>query len=251
MIGIIGAMQVEIDGIREKMTEISEQTVSGVTYTKGRVGKTEVVTAVCGVGKVFAAICAQTMILRYNVSAVINTGIGGTLSPEIGILDLAISSGVVEHDMDTSAVGDPVGMISGINMIDLPADPHLYALAERTAGELGIRFQTGIIASGDQFVADRARKDFIHETFHAIACEMEGAAVGHVCCVNQVPFVILRAISDDVSGGGPADYNAFKMKAAAVSNRMTLALLAAGKVKESPGHGKIPRPSVYKSTRLE
>lgn len=124
MIGIIGAMQVEIDGIREKMTEISEQTVSGVTYTKGRVGKTEVVTAVCGVGKVFAAICAQTMILRYNVSAVINTGIGGTLSPEIGILDLAISSGVVEHDMDTSAVGDPVGMISGINMIELPADPH-------------------------------------------------------------------------------------------------------------------------------
>ena len=225
MIGIIGAMQVEIERIKAQMTDITEETVSGIEFVCGRLGEVEVVAAVCGVGKVFAAVCAQTMILKYGVSAIINTGIGGTLSPELGILDVAVSSGVVEHDMDTSAVGDPVGMISGINIIELPADGTLCELAAKTAESMGVKHAVGIIASGDQFVADRGRKDFIREYFHAIACEMEGAAIGHVCYINNVPFVVIRAISDDVSGGGPEDYGTFKTGAAEVSTGLTLALV--------------------------
>ena len=225
MIGIIGAMQVEIDGLRAQMTEKSAETFSGVEYVRGILDGTEIVTAVCGVGKVFAAICTQTMILKYGVQSVINTGIGGTLTDRLGILDVAVSTGVVEHDMDTSAVGDPVGMISGINRIELPADERLAKTAQEEAAALSIHTAAGVIASGDQFVADRARKDWIRTQFGAIACEMEGAAVGHVCFVNQVPFVIIRAISDTATGGGVDDYFTFKQQAAELSLKLTRAMV--------------------------
>ena len=225
MIGIIGAMQVEIDGIKANMENISTKTISGIDFISGELEGVSVVCAVCGVGKVFAAVCAQTMIMLYHVEAVINTGIAGTLSADIGVLDIAVSSAVVEHDMDTSAVGDPIGLISGINKIQLPADEKLSQMSMDVAKKLGINCQLGVIASGDQFVASQDRKNFIHDTFGAIACEMEGASIGHVCYINNVPFVVIRAISDDVAGNGPEDYPKFKMKAAEISNKMTCRLI--------------------------
>ena len=214
MIGIIAAMNVEMEGLRAHMENPVSETVSGVTFVRGTIAGREVVTAVCGIGKVFAALCAQTMILRYAPEAVINTGVAGTLTDELTIGNLAVSSCVVQHDMDTSAIGDPVGLISGINKIEIPADRTLIRRLCAAAQAIGVRALTGCIASGDQFVASPGRKTFITDTFSAIACEMEGAAVGQVCYVNQVPFCVLRAISDSADGSSHMDYPTFVQMAA-------------------------------------
>ena len=214
MIGIIAAMNVEMEGLRAHMENPVSETVSGVTFVRGTIAGREVVTAVCGIGKVFAALCAQTMILRYAPEAVINTGVAGTLTNELTIGNLAVSSCVVQHDMDTSAIGDPVGLISGINKIEIPADRTLIRRLCAAAQAIGVRALTGCIASGDQFVASPGRKTFITDTFSAIACEMEGAAVGQVCYVNQVTFCVLRAISDSADGSSHMDYPVFAQMAA-------------------------------------
>ena len=225
MIGIIAAMNVEMDGLRAHMESPISETVSGVEFVRGVIEGREVVTAVCGIGKVFAALCAQTMILRYAPEAIINTGVAGTLTDELTIGNLAVSACVVQHDMDTSAIGDPVGLISGINMVEIPADRALTERLCAAAKEVGVKTLTGCIASGDQFVASPGRKTFITDTFSAIACEMEGAAIGQVCYVNRVPFCVLRAISDSADGSSHMDYPAFTRLAAEQSVRLLLAFL--------------------------
>ena len=125
MTGIIGAMSIEINALNAEMENREERIVSGIKFTCGTLRGREVVTAVCGIGKVFAAMCAQTMILLYSPDRIINTGVAGSLSAELGIGDIAVSDYVIEHDMDTSPLGDPVGMISGINIVDIPADEKL------------------------------------------------------------------------------------------------------------------------------
>ena len=225
MIGIIAAMNVEMDGLRAHMENPVSETVSGVEFVRGTIEGREVVTAVCGIGKVFAALCAQTMILRYAPEAVINTGVAGTLTDELSIGNLAVSACVVQHDMDTSAIGDPVGLISGINMVEIPADRALSDRLCAAAQTVGVKTLTGCIASGDQFVANPGRKTFIADTFSAIACEMEGAAVGQVCYVNHVPFCVLRAISDSADGSSHMDYPVFAQMAAEQSVRLLLTFL--------------------------
>ena len=225
MIGIIAAMNVEMDGLRAHMESPASETVSGVTFVRGIIEGREVVTAVCGIGKVFAALCAQTMILRYAPEAIINTGVAGTLTDELSIGNLAVSACVVQHDMDTSAIGDPVGLISGINMVEIPADKALTERLCAAAETVGVKTLTGCIASGDQFVASPGRKTFITDTFSAIACEMEGAAIGQVCYVNGVPFCVLRAISDSADGSSHMDYPVFAQMAAEQSVRLLLAFL--------------------------
>ena len=178
MIGLIAAMDVEMESLRSHMENPVSETISGICFVSGTLEGRPVVTAVCGIGKVFAALCAQTMILRYSPEAIINTGVAGTLTDALSIGAVAVSSAVVQHDMDTSALGDPVGMISGINKVELPADDRLCGQLSACAKVLGIRTQTGVIASGDQFIAEDARKEAIACTFHAIACEMEGLPLG-------------------------------------------------------------------------
>jgi adenosylhomocysteine nucleosidase len=214
MIGIIGAMSVEVEELKARLTDAKVEEFAGSEYVSGRLCGREVVIAQCGIGKVFAAVCASTMILRYNVSAIINTGVAGTLSEKVGILDFAVSDAVVQHDMDTTAIGDAIGLISGINVIEIPASKKLSALALRLAREQGSRCESGIIASGDQFIASKEVKDRIVGDFGAIACEMEGAAIGHVCYVNGRPFAVLRAISDNADGVADIDYPSFCKKAA-------------------------------------
>ena len=225
MIGIIAAMNVEMESLRSHIENPVTETVGGVTYVSGRLEGQEVVTAVCGVGKVFAALCAQAMILRYRPECIINTGVAGTLTDRLSIGDIAVSTGVVQHDMDTSPIGDPLGLISGINKVVLPADEALAKKLTACASALGIKTLPGIVASGDQFVASAARKAFIVGQFDAIACEMEGAAVGQACYVNGVPFCVLRAISDSADGSSHMDYPAFTRLAAEQSVRLLLAFL--------------------------
>lgn len=226
-LGIIAAMTIEAEHIKAAMTDVTEETISGVTFVSGRLGQTEAVVAVCGIGKVFAALCTQTMLLRYAPDSIINTGVGGTLTEHLSIGDLAISTAVVQHDMDTSPLGDPVGLLSGINIIHIPADAGLAEKVRTICTAKGVRFHEGVIASGDQFIASREKKDWITAHFSAIACEMEGASVGHVCYVNQVPFVVLRAISDSADGGACEDYPSFARAAAKNSAEVVIALAAA------------------------
>ncbi|MBR5288567.1 MAG: 5'-methylthioadenosine/adenosylhomocysteine nucleosidase [Clostridia bacterium] len=227
MIGIIAAMQVEMQSLRAHLSNPVSETISGIEFVRGTIAGREVVTAVCGIGKVFAAMCAQTMILTYHPACIINTGVAGTLTDRLSIGHIAVSSAVVQHDMDTSALGDPKGLISGINKVELPADKALCEKLCACAKALDILTLTGPIASGDQFISSAERKTFITETFGAIACEMEGAAVGHVCYVNNVPFCILRAISDSADGSSHMDYPTFVTLAAEQSVKLMLSFLAA------------------------
>ena len=149
MIGIIGAMKIEVEALWADMTDKKSESISGIEFVSGKLYGADVVVAQCGIGKVFAAACAQTMILRYSVDSIINTGVAGTLSPELSVGDIAVSSACVQHDMDTSPLGDPVGLISGINIIEIPADPALCEAVLRAATSLGVNCRAGIIASGD------------------------------------------------------------------------------------------------------
>lgn len=220
-IGIIGAMSVEVDALKAKLAECETVRVSGVDFFCGNLAGKDVVVAQCGIGKVFAAICAQTMILRFGVTHIINTGVAGTLSEKLSILDVAIADGVVQHDMDTSPIGDPVGLISGINKIVLPTSDYMAKIAADVAGELGVKYGRGIIASGDQFISSADRKRYIVDNFGAIACEMEGAAIGHVCYANGIECLIVRAISDSASGEATMEYPQMVALAAEQSIKMT------------------------------
>lgn len=210
MIGIIGAMDIEIEHINAVMDEKEEFTVSGALYTKGRLDGKDVVTAVCGIGKVFASMCAQTMIVKFGADKIINTGVAGGLTDKTDILDTVVATALVQHDMDTTYFGDPRGLISGINVVEFPCDS---TLAEKITANVEGKCVRGIVASGDCFVADNDKKKEISETFNAVACEMEGAAIAQVCYVNKIPFCVLRAISDGANGE-EMSYERFRVVAA-------------------------------------
>lgn len=214
MIGIIGAMGIEVRALADLLENKTSETISGVEYMSGKIYGKDVVLAVCGIGKVFAAICAQTMILKYNPDVIINTGVAGTLTDALSIGDIAIADSVVQHDMDTSPLGDPVGLLSGINIVKIPADKATVQKIEACVNAIGVNHQIGTIASGDQFLASNEVKTRIVNNFNAIAGEMEGAAIGHVCYVNNKPFCVLRAISDCADGSGAENYMEFLGRAA-------------------------------------
>lgn len=236
--GIIAAMKIEAEHIVGAMEDVRVETVGGIEFHIGRVreedpradgeiGEAELIVAVCGIGKVFAAMCAQTMIVKYAPGRIINTGVAGTLSPQIGIGDVVIASDVVEHDFDTTAFGDEPGLIPGLGTVKMHCSERLSMSELRNAaldvlGESGAKVFRGVIASGDQFIADAEKKRQIVERFGAVACEMEGGAVGQVCTANQVPFAVVRTISDSADGGAVEDYPAFAKKSAELSARIVL-----------------------------
>lgn len=219
MIGIIGAMDVEVQLLKEALQNPQTYVFSGMDFTVGRLDGCDVVAAKCGVGKVFAALCTQTMILKFSPEAIINTGTAGTLIEKLSVGDVAVSENVMQHDMDTSALGDPKYMVSGVNRIYFPADETLKNAVLEIAREEGLRVLTGTIASGDRFVASREEKKNLHRESGAAACEMEGGAIGQVCFVNQVPFVVIRAISDGFDDA-VVDYMTFVRNAAERSARV-------------------------------
>ena len=210
MIGIIGAMDIEIEHINAVIEDKEKITVSGALYTKGKLDGKDVVTAVCGIGKVFAAMCAQTMIVKFGADKIINTGVAGGLTDKTDILDTVVATALVQHDMDTTYFGDPRGLISGINVVEFPCDS---TLAEKITANVEGNCVRGIVASGDCFVADSDKKKEIAETFNAVACEMEGAAIAQVCYVNKIPFCVLRTISDGANGE-EMSYEKFRVVAA-------------------------------------
>lgn len=226
-IGIIGALSEELAGIIAQLDCHMCESVSGIEFHTGKLCGKQVAVARCGVGKVFAAICAEAMIIKYSPSLLINTGVGGALGGELMTSDIVIADRVCQHDMDTSPLGDPKGLISGINKIFFDADERAISLLTSAAAELGLRAFIGTVASGDRFVADRSEKVRIASDFFALACEMEGGAVAHTAYVNNTHFVVIRAISDSADGDATVDYPEFLPIAAKNSAALTLALVKA------------------------
>lgn len=219
--GIIGAMDIEVSELIESMENIKKETISSITYYEGTLYGKNVVLAKCGVGKVHAAVCAQTMILKYHPDVIINTGVAGSLSSELNIADLVISDNVVQHDFDTSGIGDPVGLISGLNLINIPCSGRLVGQIEKSAKAIEeTNAVVGTVASGDQFICSQDKRDCIVKNFNAICAEMEGAAIGHVCYLNSVDFCVVRAISDKADGSADMDFPTFVQIAAKKSTKL-------------------------------
>ncbi len=225
MIGIICAMNDEAKALVEIMENARSEKHGGMEFITGRIEGTETVISVCGVGKVFAAMCAQTMILKYSPSEIINIGVAGGLNPSLKIGDTVVAHRVCQHDMDTSALGDPKGMVSGVNMIYFPCDNAIVDGVCNAASSVGIECLKGTVASGDVFVSDSERKSFIRETFEADSCEMEGAAVGQVCYVAGVPFCVVRSISDGGDESAHMDFYTFLQEAVKNGTRILCAYL--------------------------
>lgn len=222
MIGIIGAMDVEVAMLRDRMLDARIQTVSGIDFVVGRLEGQSVVLARSGVGKVFASLCAQTMILKFGVRAIVNSGVAGTLTSDLHIGDIALASAAVQHDMDTTAVGDPHGLISGINVVELPADRRIVSELAAVCDEARVNYRLGVVASGDQFVSTHERRRWVRKTFKGVAVEMEAGAIAQVCYVNRIPFAAIRVISDEASGDVHVDYMSFVKSAAATSSDIAL-----------------------------
>ena len=226
-IGIIGAMEPEVEAIIATLEEKASETVSGITFYTGKIGEKTVAVAKCGIGKVFAALCAEIMILKYNPDLLVNTGVGGALASGITTGDIVIASDLCQHDMDTSAIGDPKGLVSGINMIYFEADKRANEILLTSAKSLGLNARLGRIASGDKFIASKEDKTRIMTDFSADACEMEGCAIAQTAFVNGTPFAVVRAISDSADGEATMDYPTFLPLAARNSTNLTLALVKA------------------------
>ena len=224
-IGIIGAMEPEVEAIIATLTDCMSETVSGITIYTGKIGEKSVAVAKCGIGKVFASLCAEIMILKYAPNLLVNTGVGGALASGITTGDIVIASDLCQHDMDTSAIGDPKGLVSGINLIYFDADKRAREILLASAGMFNISVKSGTIATGDKFIASKEDKERIASTFSASVCEMEGCAIAQVCYVNKTPFTVVRAISDSADGEATMDYQTFLPLAAKNSMNLTLTLV--------------------------
>lgn len=224
-IGIIGAMAPEVEGLISRLENRELKLVSGVSIYSGELLGKRVAVAQCGVGKVFAAICAEAMILNFSPDLLVNTGVGGALASGLCTGDVVIASTLCQHDMDTSPIGDPVGLISGINKIYFDADERAVKILSESASELGLSARVGRVATGDRFVASPADKENIRTSFSADACEMEGGAIAQVAFVNETPFAVVRAISDSADGEATMDYPTFLPLAAKNSTNLTLSLI--------------------------
>jgi len=214
MIGIVVAMGNELKGYLDIMEVEKLEKIGAVEYRQGKICGKDVVLAMAGVGKVNAAICAQTMIIKYAPEAIINTGVAGSLSKDLQILDIAVSTSLVEHDLDTTAMGDPIGLIPAINETYINADMGIASGIIAAANELGIHAVPARIATGDQFISAHEKKQWIIDNFAAQVCEMEGAAVAQTCALSGVPFCVLRAISDGTDDSHHMEFVEFVDKAA-------------------------------------
>ncbi len=224
MIGIIGAMADEVDALREIMTEKEERTAGFSRITVGRLYGRRAAVARCGIGKVHAAMCAQALIMTQAPSLLLNIGVAGALTPDADIADCVIPASAVQHDMDTSPLGDPVGMISGIDLVYLPCDPGVAEQLKAAAGKTGTRVFSGCVATGDRFVEKTEEKLRLHSLFGADACDMEGAAIAQASYEMGVPFAMYRCISDTLAGNGQ-EYALNAGRAAEASRRILKAYM--------------------------
>lgn len=215
IIGIIGAMEEEVELLKEKMTDTVIIEKAGMKFVKGTLkGQTAVVVR-SGIGKVNAGICTQILADEFQVEAVINTGIAGSLKAEINIGDIVLSTDTMQHDVDAREFGYPLGQIPRMETLTFLADERLRKLAREVCEKVNPDIQVfeGRVASGDQFVADKETKEKIIENTQAYCTEMEGAAIGQAAYLNKIPYLVIRAISDKADDSAHVDYPTFERQA--------------------------------------
>lgn len=215
MLGIIGAMDEEVAKIKEAMSEVAVTSVAGMDFYQGKLGGRDAVVVRSGIGKVNAGICTQILADRFHVSAVINTGIAGSLRKEINIGDIVLSTDAIQHDVDASGFGYQLGQIPRVDTHSFPADEKLRELARECNEKVNPEIQTftGRIVSGDQFISDKAKKEWLAENFAGSCTEMEGAAIAQAAYLNQIPYLVIRAISDKADDSAGMDYKEFEEQA--------------------------------------
>lgn len=224
MIAILGAMQEEIAPILNSVKDYKEvEYAKNKFYLASYAGK-DIVIAYSKIGKVNAAITATVMIEKFKATKLLFSGVAGALSHGLKIGDLMFASSLVQHDLDITAFGHPHGYVPGIEIFT-KTDDGLNKLAQEIAQQKGLNLKTGVIATGDVFVCDPLKKDWIKNTFNADVVEMEGASVAQVCSQLNVPFFVLRAISDEAGGGAEFDFDEFLASSAKVSADFVLSMV--------------------------
>ncbi|MCL2855884.1 MAG: 5'-methylthioadenosine/adenosylhomocysteine nucleosidase [Defluviitaleaceae bacterium] len=233
MIGIIGAMEVEIRNILTKLTNTKARTIGGIDFTQGELGKSPVVVARCGIGKVNAAHCASIMITGFDVAGIINTGVAGGIAPHVEIGDVVISQDLVQHDVEATEFGYTTGQVPGMESPYFAACQNLVETAKKAgmaalAANPGKALHIGRIATGDQFIASPADKNQIYANHQdkVLCTEMEGAAIAQVCLLTNTPFVAIRAISDKADGTAHEDFPAFVEEASVISAKIVMDMVA-------------------------
>lgn len=221
MIGIIGAMDMEVDNIAARMTDTAAKEVAGMKFIQGKLAGVPCVVVRCGAGKVNSAMCAQALILEYHPDKVINIGVAGGIGPNVHIGDLVVADHVVQYDYDTTAIGEPLGFLARVDQVEIPCDTALSdTLRKEAPAFYDGTVHAGCVATGDKFVADGTFTLELNRLFGAYACEMEGGSIGQVCWLNKVPFAVLRSISDNANEDGSVDFMTFARESAVKSQQL-------------------------------
>lgn len=216
-IGIIGAMDVEVSTLKDAANITKTTEIAAMEFCEGTLGKRDVVIVKCGMGKVNAGICSNTLINDFGCTRIINTGVAGSLDNQIDIGDFVISTDAVQHDFDVEAIGFKKGEIPYTGLYAFTADETMRSVAVKAVKETSPDNHVfeGRVCSGDQFISTKEQKDKIISDFGGMCCEMEGAAIAQVCYLNKTPFVIIRAISDKPDETEIVEYKEFEAEAAA------------------------------------
>lgn len=220
-IGIIGAMEEEVQFLIRDMEFKRKEVKAKMEFSLGILHNKNVVVVTSGIGKVNAAICAQILIDDFNVDYIINVGIAGGTIDNIYPGDIVIAKNLVQHDIDTSIFGDKIGQIPRLDTFEFKCDNSLIKFAEESCKKIkGHNHFTGRIVSGDQFIANVDKIKWLNSEFECLACEMEGASIAQVCYLNEIPFIVIRSISDNASNGAKMEYEKFKDIAVENSNNI-------------------------------
>lgn len=226
-VGIIGAMESEVELLKQRMDDSSVRCVSGLDFCEGHISGVPVVVVRSGVGKVNAAMCMQTLACVFGVTHVINTGVAGAIDPSLEVGDMVVSRDTVQYDFDVHALGYEPGTITSLRKRFFEADPLLVQKAVRVIRSAGIHCVEGRVSSGDQFICNPEAKASLRDVFSASCCEMEGAAIAQVAWLNRIPFVVVRSISDKADGTDIVDYPEFETKSARRSAELVADMLQA------------------------
>ena len=215
-IGIIGAMELEVEELKSRLTNEKITKKAGMAFHEGFLNGASVVIVRCGIGKVNAALCVQILADLFDVTHIINTGVAGSLNAKLDIGDILVSVDAVHHDMDVSPLGYEPGIVPQMAESYFKADARLTDLALSSCEKVNpdVRAIKGRVVSGDQFIAKKEVKERLISLFHGDCAEMEGASIAHGCYLNGIPFVIIRAISDKADDSAQMDYPTFEKAAA-------------------------------------
>lgn len=229
MLGIIGAMDREVAQLKSEMENPEITTVAGMEFYKGFIHGKEIVVVQSGIGKVNAGICVQILADRFQVSGIVNTGIAGSLNAQIDIGDVVLSTDAVQHDMDLSAWGYAVGQIPHAGVFAFPADEKLRKIAKEYCLKVNpdTKVFEGRVVTGDQFISDKGKKQWLIDTFQGFCTEMEGGAIAQAAYMNHIPYLIIRVISDKADDSADTVSLDFESMACERSSRLTYALIAA------------------------